>query len=93
MILPPDDPIQVWINRAHKLALTLMDEQVTIMSGMNTPNQIVTTGMDFESLDSEPDPNKLRGVARQLNRLRERTQQQFLAAIVFEQLRLPRQTH
>lgn len=77
MITVPEDPVQLWINRAHRLALTLMDEPVTISVGMNTPNQIVTTEFGFEALETEPDPNKLKGIARQLSRLKQRTHMQL----------------
>lgn len=92
MITFPEDPVQVWIDRAHRFALTLMDETVIISPRMNESNEIEASGIGFESLETEPDPNKLQGVARQLSRLKERIQQQFLAAIVFEQLKLKRST-
>lgn len=50
MITFPEDPVQQIFNRVHDFGLTLMDETVTISAGMNTPNQIVTTPLKFESV-------------------------------------------
>lgn len=49
----PEDPVQLWINRVRKFALTLMDENITISAGMNTPNQIVSMPLDFERQNEE----------------------------------------
>jgi len=55
MIEIPEDPVQVWINRAHQMALILMDETVTISAGnmSNRPNEIALQGIGFESLPKE----------------------------------------
>lgn len=92
MITFPEDPVQQIFDRVHDFGLTLMDETVIIAPRMNQSNEIEASGIGFESLETEPDPNKLQGVARQLSRLKERIQQQFLAAIVFEHLKLRRST-
>lgn len=75
MITIPTDPIEAMKSRLHRLALTLMDEEVIISVGMNKPNEIVTTPIYFEKLESEPSPR--RRVAQQYRRSRERIQQRL----------------
>lgn len=77
MSYPPNDPIELWINRVHRFALTLMDETVIIPARMNQSNELAQMGIGFESLETEPDPNRLQGVARQLSRLKQRTHMQL----------------
>lgn len=66
MIEIPEDPLDLWITRAkefaHKLAFQFMDEVEIINYRMSSPNNIVTTEVEFEPLDSER-----RMVARQLD--------------------------
>lgn len=65
-----DDPIQDIIDwftvLARKIALTLMDEIVTISPGesMTIPNKIEPLRIYYERLESEPDPRSLAQKAR-----------------------------
>ena len=81
MITTPTDPVQDILDKAavlrREIALLIVDESAIIAEGMDIPNQIVTTELAYESLESEPDPNKLRHVARQLSRSIERTHKQL----------------
>lgn len=93
----PEDPIDVLIHRlkegSRRLALTLMDEDLIIGAGnMSDPNDIVKKRFHYETLESEPDPNRLRGVARQLSRLNERTHRQLDPWLVSQKLRQLRKT-
>lgn len=57
MIEIPDDPLDMWITRTralgHKIAFQFLNETEIIAVGMNQPNEIVTTHLRFEVLDSE----------------------------------------
>lgn len=80
MITSTEDPVQLWINRVHRLALTLMDECPTISVGMSNPNKIVTTPLYFEKLESEPSPR--RRVAQQYRRSQERAHKRLVAGMM-----------
>ncbi len=57
MIEVPTDPVDMWISRiralGHKIAFQFLDEAEIMTVGMNNPNEIVTTHLRFEVLDSE----------------------------------------
>jgi len=74
----PYDPVgQMWKRQREwwmQFLLTLMGEDITISAGesMTTPNELEPLHLDFERLESEPDPRRL---AQQLRRSRERSQE------------------
>lgn len=76
MITIPHDPVQQLVDKAHRLALHLMDEVPIISLGMSSPNQIVTTTLYFERLESEPSPR--RRVAQQYRRSQERAHKRLV---------------
>jgi hypothetical protein len=82
----PTDPVQDLIDKAtfwrREIALFIVDEDAIIKEGMeDIPNQIVTAELAYESLESEPDPNKLRGIARQLDDLKRETHMRALRSL------------
>lgn len=74
MIEIPEDPVQVWINRVHTFALTLMDENLIISGGMRThPNEIMAIGILYEDHENQAaiDRSWKKYVARQLSQVSE----------------------
>lgn len=94
MITLTEDPVEVLIHRFKKyaeiVALHFMTDSQIIehgnMSIQTHPNRTVRTRFYFESLESEPDPNTLRGITRQLRLLQRSTHERFFPTVALREL-------
>lgn len=78
---PIDDLLYYLRGFASRIALQFMDQQVIVSGGnMSDPNDIVTTRLYYEKLETEPTPR--RRVAQQKRRAEERSHRQLVEKAV-----------